>query len=123
MVKLGEINSRMKDFFDVWLLSRSFDFDGPSLCEAIAMTFERRGTALPKAEPIALTLEFSGNAQKQAQWAGFIRRMKLSGVPALPEIVDALAAFLQPALQALLGGETLPFKWVSKRLRWLDFRS
>ena len=31
MVKLGELNSRMKDFFDIWLLSRSFDFDGPRL--------------------------------------------------------------------------------------------
>ena len=44
MVKLGELNSRMKDFFDIWLLSRSFDFDGPRLCEAIEKTFKRRGT-------------------------------------------------------------------------------
>ena len=55
MVKLGELNSRMKDFFDIWLLSRSFDFDGPRLCEAIEKTFKRRGTALPEGEPIALT--------------------------------------------------------------------
>ncbi len=70
MVKLGELNSRMKDFFDVWLLSRSFDFDGPRLCEAIDKTFKRRGTLLPDGEPVALTAEFSGNPEKRAQWQG-----------------------------------------------------
>ncbi len=44
MVKLGELNSRMKDFFDIWLLSRSFNFEAAKLCEAIARTFERRWT-------------------------------------------------------------------------------
>ena len=39
MVKLGALNSRMKDFVDIWLLSRSFDFDGPSLSDAIEKTF------------------------------------------------------------------------------------
>jgi predicted nucleotidyltransferase component of viral defense system len=77
MAKLGELNSRMKDFFDIWLLSRSFDFDGPILRQAIEKTFEQRGTVLPIGEPVALTAGFSGNTQKRAQWEGFIRRMKL----------------------------------------------
>jgi len=47
MVKLGMLNSRMKDFYDIWLLSRQFDFDGAKLTEAIRLTFERRGTKLP----------------------------------------------------------------------------
>jgi hypothetical protein len=67
MVKLGELNSRMKDFFDPWLLSRAFDFDGPRLSEAIEKTFNRRDTVLPNGEPVALTGEFSGNPQKSAQ--------------------------------------------------------
>ena len=67
MVKLGELNSRMKDFFDLWLLSRSFDFDGPRLSEAIEKTFSRRGTVLPNGEPVALSREFSGNPQKSAR--------------------------------------------------------
>jgi hypothetical protein len=120
MVKLGELNSRMKDFFDVWLLSRSFDFDGPSLCEAIAKTFERRGTALPKAEPIALTLEFSGNAQKQAQWAGFVRRMKLRDVPGLRGIVDALREFLLPPIRTVSASGQLHLKWVGGGSRWSE---
>ncbi len=118
MVKLGELNSRMKDFFDIWLLSRSFDFDGSRLREAIEMTFKRRGTALPKAEPIALTPEFSSNSQKQTQWAGFIRRMKLREVPSLPEIVGGLRDFLMPPMEAALKGEQFDLGWVGHPRKW-----
>jgi hypothetical protein len=44
MLKLGELNSRMKDFYDVWLLCRYFDFDGATLAEAVRQTLEKRGT-------------------------------------------------------------------------------
>ena len=47
MVMLGLANSRMKDFYDVWILSRSHEFDDDRLPRAIAATFERRGTAIP----------------------------------------------------------------------------
>jgi len=47
MVSLGMANSRLKDFFDVWLLSEHFPFDGPTLCCALAATFTRRGTSVP----------------------------------------------------------------------------
>lgn len=49
MVKLDALNSRMKDFYDLWALSRQFDFDGVTLAEAVRLTFERRGTGLPPA--------------------------------------------------------------------------
>jgi hypothetical protein len=52
MVKLGKFNSRLKDFFDLWLLSRQFEFDGRLLSEAIARTFEDRKTVM-SAVPIA----------------------------------------------------------------------
>jgi Nucleotidyl transferase AbiEii toxin, Type IV TA system len=118
MVKLGELNSRMKDFFDLWLLSRSFDFDGPRLSEAIEKTFSRRGTALPKGEPVALTAEFSGNPQKRAQWAGFIRRTKVGDVGALVEIVSDLRAFLLPPTQTMTAREHFDFKWTASGRQW-----
>lgn len=52
MVALGRANSRMKDFHDVWMLSRTFDFDRERLAQAIAATFRRRGTAIPANAPI-----------------------------------------------------------------------
>jgi len=118
MVKLGELNSRMKDFFDVWLLSRSFDFNGARLCEAIEETFKRRGTVLPKGEPVALTAEFSANALKQAQWAGFIRRLMLRDLPSLPVVVDQLRQFLMPAVRAASMGEDWRFNWLAAEKEW-----
>ncbi|MFH1221423.1 MAG: nucleotidyl transferase AbiEii/AbiGii toxin family protein [Candidatus Eisenbacteria bacterium] len=44
MVNLGIFNSRMKDFFDIWLLSQQFGFSGEILASAISRTFETRGT-------------------------------------------------------------------------------
>ena len=54
MVELGMINSRMKDFYDLWYLSRHFAFDGATLLQAIKATFERRGTSLQSERPLAL---------------------------------------------------------------------
>ena len=123
MVKLGELNSRMKDFFDIWLLSRSFDLDGPRLCEAIEKTFKRRGTVLPDGEPVALAREFFSDPQKRAQWAGFIRRMKLRDVPSLPEIVDGLREFLMAPMRAASEGEHFDLGWSSRQRKWRGERS
>jgi hypothetical protein len=118
MVKLGELNSRMKDFFDIWLLSSSFDFDGQRLCEAIEKTFKRRGTVLPDGDPVALTEDFSANPQKEAQWAGFIRRIKLRDVPTLPKIVDELRVFLSPPMRAISTGVHANLKWLAGDRKW-----
>jgi hypothetical protein len=97
MVLLGMANSRMKDYFDIWMLSRSFAFEGPVLREAIANTFRKRQTSLPESMPVGLTEEFSGSNTKQAQWGGFIRRQKRLGTaPSLPDVVKGIHSFLRP---------------------------
>ncbi|MBN1495391.1 MAG: nucleotidyl transferase AbiEii/AbiGii toxin family protein, partial [Spirochaetes bacterium] len=68
IVKLGVLNSRMKDFYDIWLLSRQFDFDGAKLTEAIRLTFKQRGTAI-HAEIDAFAEPFI--EAKQTQWVAF----------------------------------------------------
>ena len=65
MVHLGMANSRMKDFYDVALLARRFDFDGELLTRAIRATFERRKTPLPSTTPVALTTAFTEDATKK----------------------------------------------------------
>jgi hypothetical protein len=59
MVLLGGANSRMKDFYDVWFLSRRFEFDGQTLVQAMRATFDRRKTKLPTGIALALTQEFA----------------------------------------------------------------
>ena len=109
IVSLGMLNSRVKDYFDIWLLSEEFDFDYPVLAQAIAGTFQRRGSNLPDGLPIGLTNEFSQDAMKQSQWAAFIRKVSPIRKPgSLQEAVERIAGFLHPFLFA---GDGVPVKW------------
>ena len=93
MVALGRANSRMKDFYDIWILSRSFPFDDDRLARAIAATFARRSTEIPTEAPDALTPAFADDAQKQVQWRAFIEDVAHDPGP-LSNIVEELAIFL-----------------------------
>jgi hypothetical protein len=79
MVQLGLANSRMKDFYDLVVLSRLFEFDGRLLARAIRATFERRKTPLPLGLPTALTSEFADDPVKNTQWTAFVRSVRPSG--------------------------------------------
>ncbi|MEN9798517.1 MAG: hypothetical protein RL653_2213 [Pseudomonadota bacterium] len=95
MVKLGLANSRMKDFYDLWVLSRTRAFDAKVLHAAARATFARRGTPWPVAPPVALTADFSEDATKVAQWGAFLERTRAAEAPALREVVERLAVFLR----------------------------
>ena len=111
MAKLGMLNSRMKDFYDIWLLSRQFDFNGPELAQAIRLTFERRGTALPS-ELEALTNSLVDD--KQTQWAAFRNRLQQDHVPAsFADIAASLGRFLSPVVAALSSGDPGPTHWTA----------
>jgi predicted nucleotidyltransferase component of viral defense system len=103
MVKLGMLNSRMKDFYDIWLLSGQFDFDGAELAEAVRLTFERRRTALP-VEIEAFTEPFI--LAKQTQWAAFRKRLGQDHVPSsFGEIVASVEGLLSPIVASLSSGK------------------
>lgn len=95
MVALGLANSRMKDFYDVWLLSQSFPFDDDRLARAIAATFERRGTAIPAELPDALTQAFVEDEQKQRQWSAFLNNVALDP-GSLADVIAGVAGFIMP---------------------------
>ncbi|MGH8539666.1 MAG: nucleotidyl transferase AbiEii/AbiGii toxin family protein [Stenotrophobium sp.] len=97
MVKLGILNSRMKDYFDLWTLARHSDFDGAVLAQAIRATFERRGTSIPSGQPLGLTDEFAHDEQKTKQWQAFLRKNTLEPMT-LIAVIEALREFLLPVL-------------------------
>lgn len=111
MVKLGVLNSRMKDFYDIWLLSRQFDFDGAKLTKAIRLTFKRRGTALP-AVIEAFTEPFI--SAKQIQWAAFRKRLGQNHVPtSFKEITAQVDRFLSPIVSPHTEEKPKPTKWAA----------
>lgn len=122
LVSLGLLNTRMKDFYDLWYLSRAYEFDGMRLLAALQATFTRRETAYPAdGLPLALTDIFANNALKQQQWRAFLGKSLLrKGVADLTPLITQIRAFMQPPLQALAEGTTFRFHW-SPEEGWGDF--
>jgi predicted nucleotidyltransferase component of viral defense system len=110
MVALGNANSRMKDFYDVWICSKQLDFDADLLLEAIDATFKNRETRIPSEDVEALTMTFVEG--HRVQWNAFARKI---GEPALIDefgrIVDDIKNFSMPVLRSLDGGEKLMKQW------------
>lgn len=113
MVKLGLLNSRMKDFYDIWFLSRTFNFKGETLITAIEKTFEKRNTLLIS-EPMIFNPVFMKDDAKQSQWQGFIKKTKLTDVPASFENVAAdIKVFLQPVVAAIIDQRSFDLFWAA----------
>ena len=112
LVHLGIVNSRMKDFYDLWVIAHEFDFNGLTLSEAIRNTFSRRRTPLPEHTPSGLSSGFYEDAHKNAQWNAFVRKgMLATSPPSLTDVCRFLELFLLPPTQALAEHQDFRAKW------------
>ena len=112
MVKLDMGNSRMKDFYDIWLLSKHLNFEGTILLKAISSTFKQRATGLSDEIPTALTDRFASDDAHQKQWKAFLRKNELeNGTPSFEEIQKRLTDFLMPPSTELAQGKPFSKKW------------
>jgi hypothetical protein len=101
MVKLGVLNSRMKDFYDIWMLSRSFSFKGKLLAEAIKKTFENRSTPVT-IDPAIFNPSFVKDGNKKVQWQGFIKKTNLTDAPEdFEDVVALVKVFLEPLVVSI----------------------
>jgi len=98
MVVLDMVNTRMKDFYDIWLLSKTLDFDNEVLAAAIRETFRRRNTELPIDTPTALTPAFTADETKKRQWQAFLRKNRLDESIGLDNVAEVISKFLLPLL-------------------------
>jgi hypothetical protein len=113
MVKLGIANSRMKDFYDIEILSRTFSFDGQNLADAIQRTFERRGTALPASgRALAFTPDFYDDANKVRQWAAFSQKNRTFVEPIeFKTLITRIARLLVPVIRSARHKSAFPKRW------------
>lgn len=120
MINLGMINSRMKDFYDVWLMSKTFEFDGMLLQGSINNTFIRRETRLPEGLPLVFSEEFSTDHQKTLQWKAFIRKSCPENAPEnFREVMGVVSQFVLPVYQAIREDTRFRKKW-NKGGPWLQ---
>lgn len=96
IVSIGLANSRMKDFYDLWVMSETFEFDGALLQEAVRTTFERRRTALPTERPAGLQDDFATDPDRVTMWSAFLKRAEVNDAPTFNEAIVRLREFLMP---------------------------
>lgn len=111
MVYLSTLNSRMKDYYDVWLLGRQLAFEGAVLAKAINATFTNREPPIDVA-PIAFTPEFTEQTSTLAQWTASRKKLPNTECPeTLADLVPLLAGFLLPIARAVANGESFGQCW------------
>ena len=113
MVKLGVLNSRMKDFYDIWVLSRTFDFQGKILAEAVEKTFEKRNTPVNMNTAI-FDPSFGKDGNKNVQWQSFISKTKLTNAPeSFEEAIAVVKLFLEPLAASIVERRTFNSIWTA----------
>lgn len=99
MMKLDLLNSRMKDFYDIWFLMKTNQIDKEILIQAIICTFESRKTKIDM-DSVIFTDKFLSNKAKQIQWTAFCRKKKIKDAPILfSEIAKQIFEYLYPILE------------------------
>lgn len=110
-VSLGMLNSRMKDFFDIWFLARTFPFAPGVLATALRATFERRGTPLDLHRLDILLTELSGDPSKQIQWRAFSRKTGVLMPDDFPLVISVIREFLSFPVHVALTGTDQILSW------------
>jgi hypothetical protein len=111
MLKRGEGNSRMKDFLDIWLLSRQFPFRGETLSLAVRKTSERRDTPV-RADTVCLTEAFAADHERQQAWQALLDVSGITGVPGrFTTALEGIASFAGPLLDAVASSRLFTDAW------------
>lgn len=112
MVKLGLLNSRMKDFYDLWLLIRRFDFNGENLAEALKKTFTHRKTPLLQEGPLFAEEIYDENSDRQTLWKAFLNKGQTKHAPEeLGATAKIIEKFLVKPLEAIALDKKFDGKW------------
>lgn len=119
MIRFGEANGRIKDFYDIWVTARTFPFDLATLTEAIGGTLRQRQTVIPNELPVVLTPRFADTSNAQGLWAGFLRRNPPTpSPPPFGELLEELRRFFEPVLVAVALPEAGKGRWSPGRGIW-----
>ncbi len=118
MVKLAMVNSRMKDFYDVYFLSSSHNFRSNELKKAIEITFQRRQTPIPE-NPLVFRPEFHSDKERQKMWASFLRKSRLHNVnQEFSEVMQKITTFLEPIVRSINEKSEITKSWIAKKGIW-----
>lgn len=111
-----ELTGRMKDFYDIYYLSQSFDFVGSTLQEAIIKTLTSRGTPYGE-DGFNRVVLLAQDLDMKMKWRFFLRTIKSSDI-SLTEVIAGIDLFLHPVWDAMIAGEKFSKTWNAKTIEW-----
>ena len=111
-----ELTGRMKDFYDIYYLSKTFDFDGLKLETAIQETLQNRGTAYEK-DSFDRVLALADDADMQTKWRYFLKTLGDAPVP-FSEVIDGIDVYLGPVWEAFVAENEFTKKWKAQEVLW-----
>jgi predicted nucleotidyltransferase component of viral defense system len=118
MLYLAELNSRMKDFYDIYSLCTGFNFDGRVLHEAVLQTITRRGTHTPN-EPTVFSKEFANSKDKATQWGAFKKRTAVGDGIEFSDVAERISIFLKPIYACIISEKEFFGQWDKNTLGWV----
>lgn len=119
IVKLGELNSRMKDFYDIYFLQQQKDLSGTELKIAIKLTFENRETEIEDVREI-FSESFIKNKKKQIQWKAFLTKNDFSVTESFKDVMISIRKFIEPIVITIINDKQFQFFWDSSIQSWIN---
>ena len=111
-----ELTGRMKDFYDIYYLARTFDFDGVKLQTAISRTLERRGTSYDK-DSFKRILTLAEDVDMQKRWKFFLKTIKNDTLE-FSAVIEEIQTFLEPVFEAIVNEDEWQKDWESNISSW-----
>ncbi len=112
-----ELTGRMKDFYDIYYLARTFDFDGAKLQTAISRTLERRGTPYEK-DSFKRILTLAEDMDMQKRWKYFLKTIKDDTLE-FSAVIEEIQTFLEPVFDAIVNEDEWLGSWKSQLNIWI----
>jgi predicted nucleotidyltransferase component of viral defense system len=122
MIKLACVNSRMKDFFDIYTLIKNHPFEGRKVQEAIEETFLHRETPIA-GDMIIFTEAFKNDPSKSTQWNAFVKRIELPKQLSFTEVLNAMEKFLSPIWDKSCKKDEFLLYWKPEFQDWVNHNS
>ena len=117
MLRRGKFNSRMKDYYDLYALAITHDFNGTEMTEAVRETFKNRHSSLN--EIVAFEEGFSDDPLRQSRWNAFVRRKKAMLPIRLSETIIMIQKLMQPVVEAVMKDSKLEASWSHEQQSWI----
>lgn len=116
IVSLGYVNSRYKDFYDIYILASNYNFDGNELKKAIEETFHHRQTGFD--DIVAFEKDFTADAIRKSRWNAFTKKKKAMESVDFGRTVELIKDFLQPIIEKIVDKSETDIKWNSQMKVW-----